>query len=378
MRLIYEMRGFIKSNFATLLLAVSVLLLSACTAKKDSSLAMVTYKLPISRNQNLSYSKAFFHNGTFYGFNRNLLGLDKISIDSNLQRPAKLVISFEQEGPNAVKAPWHMTSENEKVYLWDGQQNLTVLASDFQIEQQQHFDFEHNGKILGFGNGYIVNPPNGLSKYDGQIIIPLYKLIPRTSEDYYDSLYFAEIDLNTFTYLIKSFPLPLDFKENYWPTHDAYYIQKIADTAYIISFKGISAVLEFRDDQLFKRHEIDLREYSLNNSVGSLPKSYDQITAFRNREYSRGSQQFLPLRYEAKEEVFYRVIKGETDGSSPVPNKNLHLFKYDRNFRLLNYSKLPDGLLGDFILDSNMLYFQHSELTAENEETFRLTVLAGF
>jgi hypothetical protein len=371
-------RGFFKALFSTLFIAVSVLLFSACTAKKDSSLAMVEYQLPISIKQNLSYSKAYIYNGAFYGFNRNHLGLDKISIDSNLQRPAKLAISFEQEGPHAVSAPWHITADNEKIYLWDGQKNLTVLGSDFQIEQRQHFDFEQNGNILGFGNGYTVNPPNAVSSYEGQIILPLYKLIPRTSEGYYDSLYFAEIDMKTFDFQIKAFSLPVEFKENYWPIHDEYYVQKVADKDYIITFKAMAAVLAFKEDQLFKRHEIDLREYNLNKAVGTLPKSYDQIAAYRNMAYARGSQQFLPLRYDAEEGVFYRIIKGDTDGSSPVPNKNLHLFKYDRNFKLLNYSKLPDGLLGDFILNSGKLYFQHSELTAENEEVFRLSVINGF
>jgi hypothetical protein len=342
---------------AFLFFAVSVLLFSTCTAKKDNSLTMVVYKLPISRKQNLSYSKAYIYNGTFYGFNRNHLGLDKISIDSNVQMPAKLAISFEQEGPHAVNAPWHITADNEKIYLWDSQRNLTVLGTNFQIEQQQHFDFEQNGNILGFGNGYTVNPPNRLSRYDGQIILPLYKLIPRSSEGYYDSLYFAEIDINTLAHQVKSFPLPLDFKENYWPIHDQYYIQKVADKDYIISFKAMAAVLEFKGDQLFKRHEIDLSKYNLNKAVGTLPKSYDQIAAYRNMAYARGSQQFLPLRYDAEEGVFYRIIKGDTNGSSPVPNKNLHLFKYDRNFKLLNYSKLPDGLLGDFILNSGKLIF---------------------
>jgi hypothetical protein len=373
-----DLGRLIKLPLGAAIVCLLTFLFFSCAQEKNKQSEIIEFNLPISTKQSLTYSKAFISNSTLYGFNRNQFGLDEISIDSNLQEPAKLAIHFEQQGPQAVAAPWHMASYNGKIYLCDSYQNLTVLGDSFQVEHQQHLDFESSGITLGFGNGYTVNPPIAVSTYEGQAILPLYKLIPRTTKGYYDSLYFAEIDLRTFDYKIKSFPLPADFSENYWPIHDAYYIQKVGDDQYIISFKAMAAVFVGSDKQLVKRHGIDLSKYNLNKAVGSLPKSYDQIAAYRNKEYARGSQLFLPLRYNANENTFYRVVKGETAGESPVPRKNLHLFKYNRNFELLNYTKLPDGLLGDFILDGSKLYFQHSEVTAEDEEVFRLSVIAGF
>jgi hypothetical protein len=369
---------FLLTNYYNKLIIVFISLSCSCQiSSSDFDYRFQTIEIPIESDFNLTYSKYLISDSSLVGFNKQLNSIQELYFNSTSKENSEL-ISFTEEGPDSFITPSLFTYYSGKIYAVDTYLNIQSINSNIKSLNKKQLFLTKNEVDLGLYNGYSVNPPQAHSLYSQKLIFPVYKLIPRSTPNYYDSLHFVELDLNTFKYEINSFKLPVEFSNNNWPVHDAFSVAKINENKYVISFEAIADIFIGIKNGDLARSKVDLEVFKLGNSVESFKTKENQIMVYRNRKYAYGSQKFFPLKYNKNNNSFYRVIKGKTDGENIHPYENLHLFKWDSNFNLLNHVPLQTGLLADFTINNGVIYFQQSEKFAKSEDFMTITKLVNF
>jgi hypothetical protein len=363
-----------------ILLSCLVAIFFSCEQKlkqeENSTYKFQSIEVPIKCNFNLKYSKYLISDSSIIGFNKQSNSIQEIYFD-DVYKNTELHL-FENEGPNSTISPSIFTFSKGQFILIDIQNNIRKLDLRSKEIEMKTLSLGNNGVDFGLHNGVVVNPPKYYSTYKDQLLFPVYKLIPRNTADYYDSLYFVELNLSSLDYEIKRFKMPEEFKVNKWPTHDSFSVLKLDQNKYIFSFEAFSDLFSNSKNGTLKRQKINLVDYNIKNYVESFSSLDNQILAYRNRKYTYGSQRFFPLKFNQGNNAFYRIIKGETNGESTTASEKLYLFKWDKNFEYMGSIQLPAGILADFSIHNGALCFQQSEKYAKSEDMFRLMKFTDF
>jgi hypothetical protein len=344
----------------------------------ESKVDLVQYNMPIGVDQEILYLQPILVGDSLFGYNYHSHSIDLIRIDSSLSTPGSQYLKLEKFGPDKVGTPENTFFYDGSLYLLDIHNNLTVINIDTKQINRVQLEFEHRGNKMFTGKGISYNKPSSATIFKNTVSIPLYKSGYRNRDGYYDSLYFGKINLNNYQFEIISIPYPSDFQDNYWPVHDDHYVQQIADSLYVISFKGISDIFIGNAKGELKRYVQDMTRFGIDGKVDSKSKTMSRMDAIEDKLYLNGSPYYSPIYYQESENMLYRLVKGKTDDKGFNQTKNLHLFKYNLELEVVNHASLPEGLLPRFILGEKGAYFQHSTLTSQSEDFFRLSHLKGF